>query len=383
MENNDDKTIIYSNNTNNSTNSNIDSDKTIISEPSACVGSSQLNSEPQKTNSAEPKNDKSTTTEDKKLEENKEILKEKSITKSNGIHPGAFAAGVAAAAAGGVAAGTVFSEEIKDFFTKDTVEEAITPPAVESEVPEATETAEISEQNNETGIEMPEGVSALNISGVTNEGNSFEVSFMDLDNNGVADMQFAEIDLGDGSTFEIFQTGDSLDTNFFAGLDNAQFENSSEISFANLSNTIETDSRVESYTIQPGDTLSDIAAAHDTSVENIMELNADIENPDLIYAGNNLQIPSNDGIENPYQMNSSSDNPLEFAETFTPDNSLTGTDENMDYTSNEGDGLESQNFDNVDWDSFEDQPVDYDDSDYGQLLADADFDNTDVTSDFV
>ena len=44
------------------------------------------------------------------------------------------------------------------------------------------------------------------------------------------------------------------------------------------------------YVIQQGDTLSKIAEKFDTSVDEIMEKNKNIENPDLIYAGNYLCI---------------------------------------------------------------------------------------------
>ena len=44
------------------------------------------------------------------------------------------------------------------------------------------------------------------------------------------------------------------------------------------------------YVIQQGDTLSKIAEQFDTSVDEIMEKNKNIENPDLIYSGNYLCI---------------------------------------------------------------------------------------------
>lgn len=44
------------------------------------------------------------------------------------------------------------------------------------------------------------------------------------------------------------------------------------------------------YIIQQGDTLSQIAEQFDTSVDEIMEKNKNIKNPDIIYAGNYLCI---------------------------------------------------------------------------------------------
>ena len=43
------------------------------------------------------------------------------------------------------------------------------------------------------------------------------------------------------------------------------------------------------YTFQPGDTLSGIAAQYGTSVSNLVALNG-IANPDVIYAGQTIRI---------------------------------------------------------------------------------------------
>ena len=45
------------------------------------------------------------------------------------------------------------------------------------------------------------------------------------------------------------------------------------------------------YTVQAGDTLGEIAAAHDTTVAAIVQLNG-ITNPSRIFPGQELQIPS-------------------------------------------------------------------------------------------
>jgi LysM repeat protein len=45
------------------------------------------------------------------------------------------------------------------------------------------------------------------------------------------------------------------------------------------------------YTISPGDTLSVIARRYNTSVQKLMSLN-NIQNPDRIYAGQTLRVPS-------------------------------------------------------------------------------------------
>jgi LysM repeat protein len=47
-------------------------------------------------------------------------------------------------------------------------------------------------------------------------------------------------------------------------------------------------------TIQSGDTLSKIANANSTTYVRIYDANADIQNPDVIYAGNSVRIPTAD-----------------------------------------------------------------------------------------
>jgi LysM repeat protein len=54
----------------------------------------------------------------------------------------------------------------------------------------------------------------------------------------------------------------------------------------------------QTYTIQAGDTLTSIAAAHNTSVEALLSANPSIEDPDMIVEGETLTIPASaaDGI---------------------------------------------------------------------------------------
>ncbi len=49
-----------------------------------------------------------------------------------------------------------------------------------------------------------------------------------------------------------------------------------------------------SYQVAPGDTLSEIAVRFDTTVARLVELNG-LANPDLIFAGATLQVPASDG----------------------------------------------------------------------------------------
>lgn len=49
-------------------------------------------------------------------------------------------------------------------------------------------------------------------------------------------------------------------------------------------------SGMNAYTIAKGDTLSSLAARNNTSVQNLMNLNPNIKNPNMIYAGSNLNL---------------------------------------------------------------------------------------------
>lgn len=50
----------------------------------------------------------------------------------------------------------------------------------------------------------------------------------------------------------------------------------------------------ETVVIQPGDSLSSIAEAHQTTYQRLFDANTDIENPDLIYPGHSVRIPKAD-----------------------------------------------------------------------------------------
>ncbi|MGE3912340.1 MAG: LysM peptidoglycan-binding domain-containing protein [Chloroflexota bacterium] len=56
---------------------------------------------------------------------------------------------------------------------------------------------------------------------------------------------------------------------------------------------------MDTYRIQPGDTLYSIAQQHDTSVPALLESNPQIENPNTILVGQDLQIPGSVAAEPP------------------------------------------------------------------------------------
>jgi LysM repeat protein len=129
------------------------------------------------------------------------------------------------------------------------------------------------------------------------------------------------------------------------------------------------------YHIQSGDTLSEIALEHGTSVEEIMAINPDIQDPNLIYAGNDLNIPEGSAIpdfNNPQEM----PNAYELASVSSEDISLPdGAMDQIDW--NDFDNpqyaadLNSSNFDDFS------MPDSYEESGYME------FDNDTTSLDFL
>jgi len=58
--------------------------------------------------------------------------------------------------------------------------------------------------------------------------------------------------------------------------------------------TVEGETRLQLYEVQPGDTLTSIAEAFSIPVEALMEANPDIASPDDIHAGDSIKIPPDD-----------------------------------------------------------------------------------------
>jgi LysM repeat protein len=126
-----------------------------------------------------------------------------------------------------------------------------------------------------------------------------------------------------------------------------------------------------SYEIQSGDTLSEIAAAHNTSVEHLMELNTDVTDANMIYAGDDLVIPTTDQISNPYEGLGNNQN---NESTFVTSNESYTTEYSSEPT---GEG----SFESVDWSSFNDTPVSMDE--YSNVLAQSDFDSFETPSNYL
>ena len=56
----------------------------------------------------------------------------------------------------------------------------------------------------------------------------------------------------------------------------------------------ETKTAANMVTIQPGDNLSEIATTNGTTAQRLFDANTSIENPDLIYPGDQIRIPAKD-----------------------------------------------------------------------------------------
>ncbi|MBP7506677.1 MAG: LysM peptidoglycan-binding domain-containing protein [Prolixibacteraceae bacterium] len=289
---------------------------------------------------------------------------------------GAFAAGMAGAAAAGVAAGTVFSEEITDFvdgiFTDENGDNGDPIPEVQGSPvssPEGT-TTPVGEGatmappvvNNPATepiageLQTDEG-SSLHFSINDGEGNAFNVTVHDINEDGIVDGLEADVQLVDGSSISYTQFGDSLNPIFTEPLDIASpedyiglFQEAVQVEpiLEPIDNTVE-----NTYQIQPGDTLSEIAEANHTTVEHLMELNPDISDPDLIYAYHSINLPGSESqIIEQYVAEPLNDEVIPpLVDNNTPE----------------------LGFGPVDWASFNDEPATYEDSEYGHELEQIDF----------
>lgn len=293
---------------------------------------------------------------------------EKDQKKSTGFSAGAFAAGIAGAGLAGVAAGTVFSDDIKGVFP---VESFDTPQSSEADALEVS--PESHDSSGSLFVDLlggaSDGPASIEISATDTDGSIYTVSLLDIDGDGKTDFETGSIQFVDGSSISYTEMGDSLNPLL---TDQSEFASPSEYhglsEFANLvqpAEIIGIENDTHSYLIQPGDTLSEIAADNNTSIEHLMELNPDISDPNMIYAHNELLIPDNDHINNPYEIEGG------FADQ--PGDLLDSPNIPVPYET-VGNGAVGD-FANVDWASFSDDPVVNDGSDYGNALANTNFDS--------
>ena len=363
----DDKTIVFSSSNKGQEIDN--SDKTVVSNDS---DKTQIQSSPtiSSENIEKPVQESQNSSE---VASSNNIENLKNMNKQSGTSKAAVAAGVVGASVAGAALGTIYSDEIKDAFP---VEGFDAPESPEAEAQTATPENPINQVGNASvvdnahqainGTNAPvDHSSTYEMSATDAHGNTYSVSFIDNDSDGKIDSQTANIHFVDGSTISYTETGDNL---------NPLFSNNSGIAspedFSGMPGIVEgdiADSHI--YEVQAGDTLSQIAADNDTSIANIMELNPEISDPDVLYAHQNIEIPNNDNISNPYEGGVGLGNDsVEYVEESIAynDDSIGIVDE-----ASTPDG----NYEDVDWNSFEEDPVVADNSDYDSALSQTDFDD--------
>jgi LysM repeat protein len=352
---NDDKTIIFSSSKNITTEDS--SDKTVVNDHSDKT-QIQLPTPPKHqdagSNSAIPGQDFSRS-------EKIEILKGKGV--KSGVSPGAAAVGVAAAAVAGTAMGTVYSEEIKGVFDNEEIDapESI---ASENSTNDQGDSAEASINSAETltqnsGNELKKDVaSVLEFSTKDDQGNHYNVSLVDLDNDGQIDYQTANIGFVDGSNISYIGSGENMNSMFANNMNMAT--NEDHVNLQQVSNQFESGA-TSIYEIQAGDTLSEIALSNDTSVNDIMEVNPNIQDADLIYAGDEIIIPGGE----------------------MPENTIDATTLAENYNTIEQD-VESvvTDYDVINWSSETEVVGQIETSNYEEELANTDFDNFNSADNF-
>lgn len=305
-------------------------------------------------------------------------------SEKKGVHPGILAAGVGAAALGGVAAGTAFSQEIKDGLgisntddhgsytsTFHAISDAST--ATDNATPEiATSTHEAVDNHHleDNASSQPSFHGSHSLHG--NE-EIYHVNAMDHGSSSTnsIDSVHIEAEMVDGSHVEFTASGPILDSMMMEN--DAQYAHGTDYIEAANDGSVEgystTTSEGHDYEIKYGDTLSELAAEHNTSVARIMELNPHLENPNIIMAGEHIVLPENDHISNPYEgwQAEWSETPHHYnhqpIETTYEEEYNNAEEIAIDDTETSG------QFDSMDWESFEDQPMD----DYSSHLEHTDF----------
>jgi LysM repeat protein len=320
-----------------------------------------------------------------------------------GVHPGILAAGVGAAALGGVAAGTAFSQEIKDGLGISHAEDhssntnTIELPTNASTGTENT-TPEIAASHNET-VNNPhlddQASSPTSFHGSRSMHGNEEIYHVNALDHGSSnpnsiDSLHIEAEKVDGSHVEFTASGPILDSMMLEN--NAQYAHGTEYIEAANDGSVEgysaTTSEGHDYEIKYGDTLSELAAEHNTSVARIMELNPHLENPNIIMAGEHIVLPENDHISNPYEGWQAewsetphhdvhqhaveiSDGTME--EEYNTEEQYQGDDYlETEEISHDDHGVSGE-YESMDWESFEDQPMD----DYSSHLDHTDFNSYD------
>lgn len=365
---------------------------------------SQSQSDNTKKSEKENNNVNDTDNNSENINKREEDLKSKADDKNKISKGTAVAAGVLAGVVGataGVAAGVHFNDEIKNAITQS---EYNAPESISQEEQNnnqnqtavtANTTASIGTTENATpdhstndfngahlisnatttdNIETANASnsSTLNLEYHDNTG-TYEINCIDVNSDGKIDSMTMNAEMVDGTSLSYTATGETLNQLLMGDVHSASPND--YISFNPNSQIIDLNCQIpdvtgfpetSSYTIQPGDTLSEIAAQNNTTVEELMAHNPQIDDPNLIYAGHQLNIPGQN------------------AEIITPESNevisevLPEYDTNIDH--NTFDAIETNetaDYAQTDWQSFEDTPVDMSniDDNYLNAMNDTDFDN--------
>lgn len=346
---NNDKTVVF-NSSNNVEKT--DLDKTQVHQDSNTTKSGDNNDKTVINSNPNPSEVKDTEVKDDAKVETKQT------PESKGVSNVVLAAGLAGAGIAGVVAGTVFSEEINGAV------EAISADFSGNgdEIPEVTEDAS-------------QDLASLTFSDSTGV---YEITLSDSLGDGNIDTFDIDAQLVDGSNVQFSASGSMMDQLFQN--DQVQLASSDDY-LANVFDVFEgfNPESLNSldYQIQYGDTLSEIAESNNTSVAHLMELNPNLDDPNVIMAGDHLVIPTNDNETNPYAgwnpewsqpsedyLPSSGSSEVYLAESDSSELYLSESDSSELYLS-ESDSA----YDTIDWNSFEDQPLD----DYSSFLYTEDF----------
>jgi len=315
-----DKTVFFSSDKQN--NQPLDGDKTQINMDGNATG--QANSD--ENNTANPEKDWDYEPINNASKDEKSKDSKKSV-----IRTAAVAGGIGAAAgiAGGIAIGAANSEEINDFFHGET-EQKPSPTLVsktnDSSEKEANKEVAVDNRDHETSSEGPNDTTTASVQNTEHQPHHEEPS-----HNHAHDMKHS-------SNYEFVGGHDGHAHQDSSDVSNGMFPDSQhvdgvyevhvvlhevpsdtvyaepeaisvdQISINHIEPTgdfmnagiINDNLESTQYSIQPGDTLSEIAQAHNTTIDHIMELNPDISDADLIYAGNKLEVPLGDNASNPY-----------------------------------------------------------------------------------
>jgi LysM repeat protein len=288
------------------------------------------------------------------------VIKNKNKNKKS-ISPGMAVGGATVSGIAGVAVGVGLSEEIKEVFANP-ISHGETNGLDEIPVVEETSIMEESTSNEANtsieaeylvGLEIDES-HKMEFSYSDNQGNVFSVSFLDINGDGQIENQTLKFELVDGTSISYSESGIDLEPFFSESFHLAEYIDYVDAGYCSVAEVSMMDSFL--YQIQPGDTLSEIAAANNTSIANLMELNPQISDSNMIFAGHNLIIPQGDNISNPYENWSQVyDSPLLAEESyFIEENEITSTGE----------------FASIDWESYYDNPVQ---NPYTSELAEIDF----------